>query len=246
MIRLSPEEATLRLKEKHVRPMDFTGRPLKGFLYVEAAGVRTADGVKKWGQPRGARLSAVAPSTEPTYFATPAAFRRCLTRHHKAATELLVGFHKKGSGTPSITWPESVDEALCVGWIDGVRRRVDDARYSIRFSPRRAKSIWSAINIARVKVLAAEGRMRPAGLAAFERRDEKKSRYAYEQIKKATFDTVQLRAFKANATAWRFFRAQAPSYRQRCIYYVTSAKQEATRERRLKRLIAESAAGRQL
>lgn len=189
----------------------------------------------------------VRPPLAPTYFATPTDFRRWLTRHHKAATELLVGFHKKATGTPSMTWPESVDEALCVGWIDGVRRRVDDARYSIRFSPRRAKSIWSAINIARVKVLAAEGRMRPAGLAAFERRDEKRSRiYAYEQIKKATFDAAQLRAFKANRAAWKFFREQAPSYRQRCIYYVTSAKQEATRARRLKRLIAESAAGREL
>lgn len=189
----------------------------------------------------------MAPPLAPTYFATPAEFRRWLTRHHKAATELLVGFHKKATGTPSITWPESVDEALCVGWIDGVRRRVDDARYSIRFSPRRAKSIWSAINIARVKVLVAKGRMRPAGLAAFERRDEKKSRiYAYEQVKKATFDAAQLRALKADKAAWDFFQAQAPSYRQLCSYYVTSAKQEATRERRLERLIAESAAGRRL
>lgn len=177
---------------------------------------------------------------EATYFASPAEFRRWLAKHHGTETELLVGFYRKAAGRPSLTWPESVDEALCVGWIDGVRRRVDEERYSIRFTPRRATSIWSAINIARVKVLTAEGRMRPAGLAAYGRRDEKKSRDAYEQLKNAAFSAEQLKCFKRSAAAWTFFASQAASYRQKATYWVTSAKQVATREKRLEKLIASS------
>ena len=176
----------------------------------------------------------------PTFFATPADFRAWFAAHHETERELWVGFHKKGSGKPSIAWPEAVDEALCVGWIDGVRRRVDEERYSIRFTPRRATSIWSAINIARVKVLTAEGRMRPAGLAAYGRRDEKKSRDAYEQLKNAAFSAEQLKCFKRSAAAWTFFASQAASYRQKATYWVTSAKQVATREKRLEKLIASS------
>jgi len=183
----------------------------------------------------------------PTYFASPAEFRRWLARNHRKATELLVGYHKKHTGEPSMTWPESVDEALCYGWIDGIRRRVDADRYSIRFTPRRPKSIWSAINLARVKVLTKEGRMRPGGLAAYERRDERTSAiYAYEQVKKAKFTPAQRKALRANAIAWKGFAALPPSHRQRYTYWVTSAKQEATREKRMAKLIATLAAGKTL
>src|SRR3954451_10588727 len=150
-------------------------------------------------------LEAVAPCgpVQPRFFATPAEFRAWLAEHHETETELLVGFHKKGSGRPSITWPESVDEALCFGWIDGVRRRIDDEAYSIRFTPRKAHSMWSAINIKRVAELIEDGLMRPAGLAAFERRSEERSGiYSYEQRKAARFDADQEREFRANEAAW--------------------------------------------
>ena len=126
---------------------------------------------------------------EPTFFATPEDFRAWLEAHHDTATELLVGFHKKGSGRPSITWPESVDQALCFGWIDGVRRRIDDDSYSIRFTPRKQRSNWSVVNVRRVGELTELGLMRPAGLAAFERRsDDRTAIYAYEQRKAAKLD----------------------------------------------------------
>jgi hypothetical protein len=131
---------------------------------------------------------------EPRFFATPQEFRAWFEAHHADAGELLVGFHKKNSGRPSITWPESVDEALCFGWIDGIRRRIDDESYSIRFTPRRARSIWSAVNIARAGELIAEGRMTPAGLAAFEARDEQRSAiYSYEQRHRATLSPSRRR-----------------------------------------------------
>ncbi len=134
---------------------------------------------------------------EPTFFATPEDFRAWLDAHHDTETELLVGFHKKGSGRPSITWPESVDQALCFGWIDGVRRRIDDDSYSIRFTPRKQRSNWSAINVARVGELTELGRMHPAGLAAFERRsDDRTAIYAYEQRKAAKLDAEQERRFQ--------------------------------------------------
>lgn len=186
-------------------------------------------------------------ATKATYFASPAAFRRWLTTHHRSATELLVGFYKKATGRANMTWPESVDEALCVGWIDGVRRRVDDERYSIRFTPRRATSNWSAINVARVKVLTEAGRMRAAGLAAYDRLDKRKSGiYAYEQIKSAAFSADQVQQFRRSRAAWAFFASQPPSYRQRATYWVTSAKQAATRARRLDKLIETSGAQQRL
>jgi uncharacterized protein YdeI (YjbR/CyaY-like superfamily) len=182
---------------------------------------------------------------EPTFFATPYDFRAWLQEHHETESELLVGFHKKGSARPSITWPESVDQALCFGWIDGVRRRIDDESYSIRFTPRKARSTWSAINVKRVGELTAEGLMRPAGVAAFERRsDDKTAIYAYEQRKAATLDAEQKRRFMADKTAWAWFQAQPPSYRRTATYRVTSAKKAETRQRRLERLIADSGAGR--
>ena len=182
---------------------------------------------------------------EPIFFATPDEFRAWLQEHHATESEVLVGFHKKGSGRPSITWPQSVDQALCFGWIDGVRRRIDDASYSIRFTPRKARSTWSAINVRRVAELAAEGLLHPAGIAAFERRsDDKTAIYSYEQREAAQLDAEQERRFRANARAWDWFQAQAPSYRRTATYWVISAKRQETRDRRLERLISDSAAGR--
>jgi uncharacterized protein YdeI (YjbR/CyaY-like superfamily) len=182
---------------------------------------------------------------EPTFFATPDEFRAWLTEHHETETELLVGFHKKGSGRPSITWPESVDQALCFGWIDGVRRRIDDASYSIRFTPRKARSTWSAINVKRVAELTEQGLMRPAGVAAFERRsDDRTAIYSHERREAAAFDSEQERAFKADEGAWAWFQDQPPSYRRVATHWVVSAKKPETRERRLRRLIEDSAAGR--
>lgn len=188
----------------------------------------------------------MAGGTPANYFASAAEFGAWLRAHGTTASELLVGFHKVGSGLPSMTWPQSVDEALCVGWIDGVRRRVDEQRYSIRFTPRQASSIWSGVNIARVAVLTAEGRMQAAGLLAFERRRDSHSRvYAYEQAHSASFSTEQQQLFEADGVAWAFFQAQSASYRKRCLHWVCTAVQPSTRERRLLRLIALSAVGQQ-
>jgi uncharacterized protein YdeI (YjbR/CyaY-like superfamily) len=182
---------------------------------------------------------------EPTFFATPEDLRAWLERHHDSESELLVGFHKKGSGRPSITWPESVDQALCFGWIDGVRRRIDDETYSIRFTPRKPRSNWSAINVRRVAELEAEGLMHPAGRAAFERRsDDRTAIYAYEQRKTAKLGPEQERRFKAHAKAWKWFQDQPAGYRRTATYWVISAKRPETRERRLAQLIEDSAAGR--
>ncbi|MEA2164961.1 MAG: hypothetical protein QOK37_3088 [Thermoanaerobaculia bacterium] len=182
----------------------------------------------------------------PTFFATPAAFRKWLATHHDKETELLVGFYKKDSGRPSITWPESVDQALCFGWIDGVRRRIDDVSYSIRFTPRKAVSNWSAINIARVAELTKLGQMHDAGLRAFERRREDKSAiYAYENAVRTLAPDDEKR-FRANKKAWAFFSTQAPSYQRVAIYWVTSAKREETRQRRLATLIDDSTSHRRL
>jgi uncharacterized protein YdeI (YjbR/CyaY-like superfamily) len=181
---------------------------------------------------------------EPTFFATPADFRAWLERHHESHSELIVGFHKRGSGRPSITWPEAVDQALCFGWIDGVRRRIDDTSYSIRFAPRKARSTWSAVNIKRMKELVEEGLVAPAGLAAFERRaDDRTAIYSYEQRKAAKLEPDQERRLRADEGASAFFDAQPPSYRRAAIHWVTSAKKPETRERRLAQLIECSAAG---
>lgn len=178
---------------------------------------------------------------KPTFFATPSEFRCWLERNHDKALELLVGFHKRAFGQPTMTWPEAVDEALCVGWIDGVRKRVDGTRYTIRFSPRKPRSIWSAINIERVKELERQGRMRPSGGRAFEQRSEEKSRiYSYEQTSAATLEVAHERLFRASKEAWAFFEAQPPWYRKTVTYWVVSAKKEATRVKRLAQLIDDS------
>jgi uncharacterized protein YdeI (YjbR/CyaY-like superfamily) len=181
---------------------------------------------------------------EPTFFATPADFRAWLERHHESHSELIVGFHKRGSGRPSITWPEAVDEALCFGWIDGVRRRIDDTSYSIRFTPRKARSTWSAVNIKRMKELVEEGLVAPAGVAAFARRtDDRTAIYSYEQRRSAKLDPEQERRLRADERANAFFEAQPPSYQRAAVHWVTSAKKPETRERRLAQLIECSAAG---
>jgi uncharacterized protein YdeI (YjbR/CyaY-like superfamily) len=184
---------------------------------------------------------------EPLFFAKPADFRRWLEKHHHAAAELLVGFYKRGSGRPSMTWPESVDEALCFGWIDGVRRSLDDESYTIRFTPRRPSSNWSLINIRKVEALIRDGRMKPAGLEAFEARDESKSGvYSFEQRENAKLDRKAEATFRANRAAWRFFQAQPPGYRKIAAFHVMSAKREETRAKRLSILIEHSAAGQRI
>jgi uncharacterized protein YdeI (YjbR/CyaY-like superfamily) len=181
------------------------------------------------------------------FFATPADFRAWLEAHHAAETELLVGFYRRSTGRPSITWKESVDEALCFGWIDGVRRSVDAESYLIRFTPRQKRSIWSAVNIKRVGELIAEGRMTPAGLAAFERRtDDRSAVYSHERRHAAQLEPEQQARLEADAAAWGWFRGQAPSYRRAALHWVTSAKRPETRERRLVTLIADCAAGEKI
>jgi uncharacterized protein YdeI (YjbR/CyaY-like superfamily) len=181
--------------------------------------------------------------TIPTFFAKQSDFRKWLQKNHKTETELLVGFYKVGSGKPSMTWPESVDQALCFGWIDGVRKSIDKESYQIRFTKRKANSIWSAINIKKIEALKKQGLMQPAGLASFEKRTESKSRlYSYEK------DKVELppnfeKQFKTNKKAWDYFQSLAPSYRKVSTHWVMNAKQETTRLKRLNQLIAESATG---
>jgi uncharacterized protein YdeI (YjbR/CyaY-like superfamily) len=182
---------------------------------------------------------------QPTFFATPSALRAWLEEHHGRAAELWVGFHKKGSGRPSVTWPQAVDEALCFGWIDGVRRGLGDESYTIRFTPRRpGSSTWSAINIRRAQELIASGAMRPPGLQAFEKRTAENSAiYSYEQRQNAKLDRADEQRFRANTRAWAFFQAQPPGYRRASTHWVVSAKREETRRRRLDTLMADSAAG---
>ncbi len=181
---------------------------------------------------------------EATFFATQAEFRAWLVANGATEPELLVGFFKVGTGRPSITWPQAVDEALCAGWIDGIRRRIDASSYANRFTPRRRGSTWSAINIARVEALRAAGLMLPAGIAAFEARDPAKSGiYSYERPLAALAPDDEA-AFRADADGWAWFQAQAPSYRRTATYWVVSAKRPETRARRLAALIEDSRAGR--
>ena len=185
-------------------------------------------------------------TAKPKFFATPADWRRWLEQHHNQLTELLVGFYKKDSGKPSITWPESVDGALCFGWIDGVRRRIDDRSYSIRFTPRKPRSVWSAVNIERAGELLCEGLMHPAGKKAFEARQENRSRiYAFEQTQIA-FTPEQEERFQANEAAWVYFQKMPPGYRRTSTWWVISAKQQQTRDRRLALLIECSEQGRRI
>jgi uncharacterized protein YdeI (YjbR/CyaY-like superfamily) len=182
----------------------------------------------------------------PKFFRTPADFRRWLEKNHATAAELWVGFHKKDSGKPSITWPESVDEALCFGWIDGIRKRVDEISYQIRFTARRRGSIWSATNIKRAKELAKQRRMHPPGLKAFAARIESKSSiYSYEQ-RNTDLEEPYAKLLKKNKAAWNFFQTQPPSYRKMIGWWIISAKKDETRMARLAKLISESAKAKRL
>jgi uncharacterized protein YdeI (YjbR/CyaY-like superfamily) len=181
---------------------------------------------------------------KPVFFADREAFRAWLEEHHATAKELWMGMYKKGSGRPSITWPEAVDEALCFGWIDGVRQRIDDESYMNRFTPRRPNSNWSAVNVRRVQELTRQRRMRAAGLKAFrERRDDKTATYSYEQRHQAKLDPAQERRFRSRKKAWAWFQTQPKGYRTTAVYWVMSAKRPETRERRLDTLIEDSAKG---
>ncbi len=175
----------------------------------------------------------------PIFFETAAQFRAWLDKNHESAADLIVGFRKVGTGQPSISWPESVDEALCFGWIDGVRKRIDENSYQIRFTPRKQGSIWSLVNVAKVQALLASGRMRPPGIAAFEARTEDKTGvYAFERHAPAELRDEELKLFRKHQDAWSYFEKCPPSYRKVMLHWVTGAKQVATRERRLSQLIA--------
>lgn len=179
----------------------------------------------------------------PIFFSSQSDFRNWLQKNHTKETELWVGFYKVASGKPSMTWSQSVDEALCFGWIDGVRTSIDKDSYQIRFTPRKSTSIWSAVNIKKMEELTRQGLMQPAGLASFEKRTESKSRiYSFEK------DEVELtpdfkKQFKANKKAWEYFLSLAPSYRKVSTHWVMGAKQETTQIKRLNQLISDSAAG---
>jgi uncharacterized protein YdeI (YjbR/CyaY-like superfamily) len=185
-------------------------------------------------------------SPKPRFFSTPAKFRDWLKANHDTATELLVGFYRRKTSKPSMTWQESVDEVLCFGWIDGVRRTIDAYSYSIRFTPRRMGSVWSSVNVARVRALTEAGRMHASGLAAFAAANPNKSKvYSYEQ-KEAELDDASRELFQLDSEAWLFFEAQPPSYRKRVSWWVIGAKKEETRRTRLEKLIAASSKGRRL
>ncbi|MDX6710456.1 MAG: hypothetical protein QOH96_1472 [Blastocatellia bacterium] len=178
------------------------------------------------------------------FFKSPADFRKWLQDNHASADELWVGFYKKGSGRQSITWPESVDEALCFGWIDGIRKSVDEESYTIRFTPRRVGSIWSTVNINRAQALIIEGRMHQIGLDAFLAKKENKSGiYSYEQ-RKDQLDKPFEKILRQNRSAWDFFQTQSPAYRRAAVWWVVSAKREETRLKRLLKLIEDSAQNR--
>lgn len=181
------------------------------------------------------------------FFVSADEWRLWLSAHHASETFVIVGFHKTATKRATLTWPQSVDEALCYGWIDGVRKGIDITRYQIRFTPRKVGSIWSAVNMARIAVLTAEGRMADAGLRAFAARTEKKSAiYSYEQSEHPVLPAEYETRFRSTSKAWTFFEAQAPWYRKQMLWRIISAKQEATRERRLVALIEASAAGKRL
>jgi uncharacterized protein YdeI (YjbR/CyaY-like superfamily) len=183
---------------------------------------------------------------KPTFFPTPSAFREWLERHHARAEVLWVGYYKKGSGKPSMTWPESVDEALCYGWIDGVRKSIDEVSYVIRFTPRKPNSVWSSVNIKRAQVLIEQGEMQPAGLKAYQARKENRSGiYSYEQ-RSVDLEEPYNGLLRKNEAAWKFFQAQPASYRKAVSWWIISARKEETRLKRLEKLMAFSAEGQRV
>ncbi|WP_061298902.1 YdeI/OmpD-associated family protein [Herbidospora cretacea] len=184
---------------------------------------------------------------EPTFFETPDELYAWLAAHHATEKELWVGFHKRATGLPGLTWPESVDQALCFGWIDGVRKSLGPESYVIRFTPRKPRSTWSSVNINRIRELIELGVVHEAGVAAFEARSEDRSEiYSYEQRQAAELPEEYAARFQEDKAAWDWFEGQAPWYRRTAIYWVISAKKEETRLRRLATLIEDSAAGRRI
>ena len=182
---------------------------------------------------------------EPIFFATEAEFRNWLEANHDRAAELLVGFWRKASGRPSIDWPQARDQALCFGWIDGIRRSLGEQSYTIRFTPRRRGSVWSKVNIGRYQALTAEGRITQAGERAFEAGKEDRSHYSYESEARS-LEPEENRRFRANRAAWSDWERRPPGYRKMVLHWVTSAKKPETRARRLATLIEDSAAGRKI
>lgn len=183
---------------------------------------------------------------KPLFFETAAAFRKWLQKNHTSETAVIVGYYKAGTSKPSMNWSESVDQALCFGWIDGVRRSIDEESYCNRFTPRKPKSNWSAININKVETLKKKGLMQPAGLAAYEKRQESKSKiYSYEK-EAAQLDTNSERIFKSSKKAWNWFNEQAPYYKRLSIHWVMDARQEVTKLKRLAELVADSEAALKL
>jgi len=180
---------------------------------------------------------------KPRFFSSPAQFRQWLEKNHDSAAELLVGFHKKDSGKKSVTYPQALDEALCFGWIDGVRRSLDETSYTIRFTPRKPRSIWSNVNVRHVERLTKEGRMAEPGVKAYALRDPKRTGiYAFENEARE-FSPAFEKKFRANKAAWQFFQSEPPSIRRTCIFWVMSAKKEETRLRRLEQLISRGEQG---
>jgi uncharacterized protein YdeI (YjbR/CyaY-like superfamily) len=190
---------------------------------------------------------AISEKAPPQFFPTPKHFRSWLAKNHERVDFLWVGYYRKDSGRRSITWPESVDEALCFGWIDGIRKKVDDISYKVRFTPRRPKSIWSAVNIGRVAALTGEGRMQPPGIAAFARREEQTSRrYSFENRATAKLSAADEREFRRDPLAMKFFKSQPPGYQRLAAWWVISARRTETRRARLERLITASRARRRI
>jgi uncharacterized protein YdeI (YjbR/CyaY-like superfamily) len=188
----------------------------------------------------------MAEKVNPLFFPTQSSFRKWLEKNHDKAKELLVGFYKVNSGKPSMSWSESVDEAICFGWIDGVRKGIDAESYSIRFTRRKPGSIWSAVNIKKVENLSKQGLMHPSGMAAFQKREAKKSAiYSYEKAPQNLSDDF-LKKFKENKKAWKYFQSMAPSYQRTAIHWVMNAKQESTKLKRLYELINDSGAERKI
>jgi uncharacterized protein YdeI (YjbR/CyaY-like superfamily) len=182
----------------------------------------------------------------PVFFKSAAEFRRWLQKHHDRAEEIMVGFYRKDSGRKGISYPEAVDEALCFGWIDGVRRKVDGESYTNRFSPRKKRSYWSAVNVKRAEDLITAGRMAPPGLRTFESRDAERSReYSFER-ETAALPPAYVKEFRRDSGAWAFFESQSASYKRMASWFVMSARKDETRERRLARVIADSARRRRI
>jgi uncharacterized protein YdeI (YjbR/CyaY-like superfamily) len=181
------------------------------------------------------------------FFPSAAGLRAWFEQHHDREPELIVGYWKKGTGKPTVTHPQAIEQALCFGWIDSIGRRIDDERYQVRFTPRRKGSVWSAVNVAAVARLTEQGLMHPAGLRAFEnRRPDRVATYSYEQPADAVLEPAQEERLRADPRAWEWFSAQSPSYRRAAVHWVTSAKRPETRERRLAQLIMDAAAGRRV